>query len=192
MDNKVNLRKGFRDKLKSWRDQGAQQIGQADQALAKNLLDLFKTKRGTWAAFKGSRDEPRLETAIRESSHIEWAYPVVTGDIMSFWRPTSEGSFKTGAYGISEPDPEQSQLVDIDDLQGCLIPGVAFDKRGGRLGRGKSYYDRALRNFTGEKVGIAYAAQVSAQPLPMDSWDIYMDALVTEESLLKFASDKEN
>ena len=65
----------------------------------------------------------------------------------------------------------------------ALIPGVAFDAGGARAGYGKGYYDRYLaarRDIV--KIGICYQGQI-CESLPADPWDIYMDAIVTEQSV---------
>jgi 5-formyltetrahydrofolate cyclo-ligase len=61
-----------------------------------------------------------------------------------------------------------------------LVPGVAFDETGGRLGRGRGWYDRLLRRYANaSRWGLAFALQVVAD-VPLDPWDVPMDAVVTE------------
>ena len=61
-----------------------------------------------------------------------------------------------------------------------LVPGVAFDGSGGRLGRGRGWYDRLLSRFDrASRWGLAFALQL-LPGLPLDSWDVPMDAVVTE------------
>jgi 5,10-methenyltetrahydrofolate synthetase len=65
-----------------------------------------------------------------------------------------------------------------------VVPGVAFDERGGRLGRGRAWYDRALaRHPQGARVGLAYDFQL-VPVLPQARWDIRMHAVVTERRLV--------
>jgi len=93
---------------------------------------------------------------------------------------------KVGAFGLLEPAggrppiaPENAPLV-------VLVPGLAFDWEGHRLGSGHGYYDRALRCLptTISKVGVAYTFQIKAS-LPVDAWDQRMDLLATEEFIVR-------
>jgi 5-formyltetrahydrofolate cyclo-ligase len=70
------------------------------------------------------------------------------------------------------------------DLDLVLCPGVAFDTRGARLGRGKHYYDNFLSELKGKIpiVGLAFSCQISNTPLPCDPYsDIRMDEVITED-----------
>ena len=99
-------------------------------------------------------------------------------------------SLRRGGYGISEP-AGRSRPVRIGNLDVVLVPLVAFDRAGHRLGMGAGYYDRALaarrdrdRAYRRPKlVGIAYACQEvdSIEPRP---WDVALDAVVTERELI--------
>lgn len=65
-----------------------------------------------------------------------------------------------------------------------VVPGIAFDKRGYRIGFGKGYYDRFLSDYTGIKVGFAYDFQV-LESIPHESWDIAMNYIVTEKKVYR-------
>jgi len=83
----------------------------------------------------------------------------------------------SGQFGIREPAPGCISLP-LDDLDLVLVPGVAFDDTGHRLGRGKGFYDRLLHNFKGMKAGIAFDEQV-VETVPVEKTDVVMDYLVT-------------
>lgn len=89
-----------------------------------------------------------------------------------------------GTFNIPEPP---ATLKATDDLQFdlILIPGLAFDKYGHRLGYGGGYYDRFLAqpNCTGYRLGVGYAAQLTDR-LPVASYDQPLDGLLTENGLL--------
>ena len=110
------------------------------------------------------------------------------GPELSFWLPNPQDGFTVGAYGILEPDPGKSQAIPLSRINGFLIPGLGFDRKGARLGRGKGYYDRTLRKAPGEKVALAFSEQVVDFDLPCDPWDVWMDALVTEKEVWNFQS----
>ena len=83
----------------------------------------------------------------------------------------------SGQFGIREPSVGCIEMP-LDDLELVLVPGVAFDLNGHRLGRGKGYYDRLLENFTGKKVGIAFDEQI-VEAVPRESLDVRMDYILT-------------
>ena len=99
-------------------------------------------------------------------------------------RLAPEQALAEGPHGV--PEPEHWQAVDPQRVDLVIIPGMAFDRHGGRLGYGKGYYDRILatcrRNCC--KIGIGYAWQVVPEPLPLDNHDVRMDLLVTEAGVI--------
>lgn len=95
-----------------------------------------------------------------------------------------------GMYGILEPRPElrdrPDKQVSVADLDLILVPGVAFDRRGGRLGHGKGYYDKLLENAKPETPLVALAFECQLFPeVPMQEHDIYMDHVVTEADVYR-------
>jgi 5-formyltetrahydrofolate cyclo-ligase len=85
-------------------------------------------------------------------------------------------SMHLGTFNISEPQGEYFTNVSVIDLG--IIPGLAFDKQGNRLGRGKGYYDRFLPKLLSPKIGICYDFQF-IENIPSDHWDIKMDMVIT-------------
>ncbi len=91
---------------------------------------------------------------------------------------------EAGSYGIREPDPA-CPLLDTADIDVALVPGLAFDRHGARLGRGAGYYDRlfALPTFRAFRCGLFFSSQ-EARHLPTDPWDAKLDAVVTEREVV--------
>lgn len=99
------------------------------------------------------------------------------------------------AFGILEPREELRCFVGAGfspapttpepDL--VLVPGLAFDERGGRVGRGRGYYDRYLEGKTALKIGVAFEAQVLRKKLALEPHDQLLDGLITERRLLNFS-----
>jgi 5-formyltetrahydrofolate cyclo-ligase len=91
-----------------------------------------------------------------------------------------------GRYGVLEPAAERpARSIRATGL--VLAPGIAFDLRGGRLGRGAGYYDRALAPIGKRRdgprfVGVAFDLQI-VDRVPMQRHDVFMDAVVTESGL---------
>jgi len=87
---------------------------------------------------------------------------------------------RPGRRGIAEPPPERDEVLEESDV--VIVPGVAFDRSGTRLGRGGGYYDRTFPvGGTGfpRLIGATYADRI-LESLPSDSHDHVMDAIVTQ------------
>lgn len=95
---------------------------------------------------------------------------------------TPETTFMTGHYGIREP--VSADRIPISDLDLIAVPGIAFDIRGNRLGRGGGYYDRILEHFRGTAVAVAFDFQI-LDHIPVDSHDIPVGRVITETKSLK-------
>jgi 5-formyltetrahydrofolate cyclo-ligase len=91
---------------------------------------------------------------------------------------------RTGAYGLREPDAAACAEVRADSIDVALVPGLAWDRRGTRLGRGAGYYDRlfAVPGWRAARVGLFFAVQ-ELGTLPADPWDAPLDATVTEREV---------
>jgi len=89
-----------------------------------------------------------------------------------------------GAYDILEPKLEYIKEVSIDSIDLMFIPGVVFDIFGNRIGHGKGYYDRLLRNpHQAISIGLAFEFQI-VENIPAESHDIKVDKIVTENRIL--------
>ncbi|MDR3013251.1 MAG: 5-formyltetrahydrofolate cyclo-ligase [Chitinispirillales bacterium] len=87
-----------------------------------------------------------------------------------------------GPFGAMEPVNGLKGNVDVWDIGAAVCPGIAFDKDGGRLGRGGGHYDRLLREIKGKAhiIGCAFDCQISRRPLPREEHDVTMDTVITE------------
>lgn len=90
---------------------------------------------------------------------------------------------RPGTFGILEPDPATCAPAGLNDLQIILVPGVAFDRKGNRIGSGHGYYDRFLAQTSAPRVGLAFAMQI-IDAVPTSVHDQKMDFLVTERDLI--------
>ena len=113
------------------------------------------------------------------------AYPRVEGDGMVFHEVAPDEPLLCGRFGICEP--VQTRPVAAAEIGLVIVPGVAFDRAGFRLGYGKGYYDRLWGH--GQRhpflVGFAYAFQLVPQ-LPNETHDLRLDLLLTEDGPLRF------
>ncbi len=92
-----------------------------------------------------------------------------------------------GEYGIPEPPPEKLRPVEPRLIDMVIVPGVAFDLSGNRLGYGGGYYDRFFERLQENTplVAVVFDHQIVEQ-VPVDPWDRRVDAVVTEERVLSF------
>ncbi|MFC1857088.1 5-formyltetrahydrofolate cyclo-ligase [Thermodesulfobacteriota bacterium] len=90
-----------------------------------------------------------------------------------------------GSRGILEPNPDRCKLIPIDFIDIAIIPGVAFDEKGGRLGTGEGYYERLIPRLpiTTRKVSLAFERQL-VQQVPMESNDRFVDIIITEDRII--------
>ena len=102
--------------------------------------------------------------------------PVVVDNDLELRPYTGEMDLRIGAFGIGEPTGVIFKDYDAIDL--VVVPGVAFDHTGNRLGRGKGYYDRLLSHIPAFKIGICFPFQL-IEDVPSEPLDIRMDAIIT-------------
>lgn len=124
-----------------------------------------------------------IQQAWQDHKNVVLPY---TDDTLEIW-PYYVESFdqlRLSAMGIPEPDPDRCVRVDPLDIDLLLIPGIAFDLQGGRIGFGKACYDRFLPDlrWNAEKVALAYQCQI-LEHLPSDPHDVLMDVILTEDGL---------
>ncbi|MEA3280837.1 MAG: 5-formyltetrahydrofolate cyclo-ligase [Thermodesulfobacteriota bacterium] len=96
-----------------------------------------------------------------------------------------DSDMKPGPRGVLEPDPARCNVVPIDCIDIAIIPGVALDEKGGRIGSGEGYYDRLIPKLsaTTRKVALAFESQI-VQQIPLESHDRYVDIVITEERII--------
>ena len=90
-----------------------------------------------------------------------------------------------GPDGNMEPDPTRCKVVPIDRIDIAIIPGIAFDEKGGRVGSDDGYYDRLVSRLpiTTRKIAVAYEEQV-VQQIPMDSRNKHVDIIITDTRVI--------
>jgi 5-formyltetrahydrofolate cyclo-ligase len=90
-----------------------------------------------------------------------------------------------GPRGNMEPNPERCKTVPLDCLDIAIIPGLAMDEKGGRIGLGNGYYDRLIPDLpiTTRKVGLVFEDQIVSM-VPMENHDKYVDIVVTDERII--------
>ena len=132
------------------------------------------------------RTRQALPAALSHGKRIVVPY-CVDGELELFHLENME-ELAVGMYKILEPKPELRKLpekiVGPKDLDIVMVPGVAFDRRGARMGHGKGYYDKLLQHARPECPLIALAFECQFFPeIPTAKHDIFMDKIITEAAV---------
>lgn len=160
------------------------QVQHASAAVCKNLekLNLASLGKhvGAYHSFRNEIDIHALLGVLRaQGCHIY--LPRIAGPgSLDFVAVNDSTQMVAGTFGILEPEgpPGPSEQLEL-----FLVPAVAFDHHGQRLGFGRGFYDRILHSDGPRRpiaIGIAYQWQLTATPLPVEEHDIAMDIIVTD------------
>lgn len=129
-------------------------------------------------------DELQTVAFLRKwSSRKHFFLPRVNGvnlDIL----PYEEQRLELGAFHIEEPTGNDT--VDHTEIELIVVPAVAYDRSGNRLGRGKGFYDRLLRTSKAVKIGIGYDFQLIDE-IPVEPHDVPVDMVITQTSVIRIS-----
>ncbi len=172
-----------------------QQQNKAERSLqiAEQCIDLREFSQSqTVAIYLATSSEVETQFLIEEC----WrrgkrvAVPCCFGKQLRLFHLESMRDLAPRTMGILEPRQAfhalENRWLSASQVELFLVPGIAFDRGGGRLGYGKGYYDRLLAqaNPTSPKVGLAFECQL-ADAIPVSAHDIAMDIVVTHESVYR-------
>ncbi len=127
---------------------------------------------------------PLLDDLLESGRQV--AVPVVKGEEMAASLLQDTAELEPGPFDVPQPAEQYRRALDPVDIDLSLVPGVAFDEHGNRIGRGEGYYDRFLADAGGVAVGLAYEFQVVDRIDP-DPWDVAVDGVVTENQGIGYA-----
>lgn len=180
-DNKDGKKKELRKLMASLKIRHAsstlQKLQSAKILAALEAHPAFRAAT-TVLLYHSLKDEVDTHAFIRKwSNEKRILLPVVVGDELELRLYTGPEDMATGTYGIEEPVGET--FTDYADIDFIAVPGVAFDRKGNRLGRGKGYYDRLLPRIPAAyKAGICFPFQI-VEEVPAEAFDICMDIIIT-------------
>jgi len=180
LQRKQALRKEFLTQRRQYVQSQRQKLSEIYQDVASQLALILGQPQGMAATYSALPDEMNPRDLPSQKPQWRFAYPRVEGTDLRFYVPQTASDFAVGGMGIREPVPARSQAIELNDCAAVLVPGVAFDRRGGRLGYGKGFYDRALARTRALKIGIGFTVQISTEDLPIAATDVRMDWIVTE------------
>ena len=168
----------------------AEQRAAASRAICERILSLPEIEKAhtvlSYMALKDEADLSALHEKLRERG-ARLCFPVSLPDgVMEVYEPSG---WRSGAYGIREPDRETSRRIEPGVIDLALIPCVAFDEGGMRLGHGAGYYDRYLPQC-GNAALIAVAFECQRLPaIVSEPHDRRMDTVVTETGIYTKAGE---
>lgn len=172
----------------------ARRAAWSDAACERVIASGAFQSAATLVGYLPMEDECDVRPVLREAlaqgkrvavPRVEWEdgslTPCVVEDL--------EAGVVSGRHGVREPAPDAQPLA-LQEIGLLLIPGLGFDERCFRMGRGAGFYDRFLARL-GEAqrprapaLAAAFEAQVLAEPLPRDEWDEPLDAIATESRMI--------
>lgn len=123
-----------------------------------------------------------LEFIEKWSNRKQFFLPRVNGVNLELL-PYRRTNLRHGAFNIEEPEGDEIVAAELMEL--IVVPGVAFDRQGNRVGRGKGFYDRLLSQTKALTVGVGYDFQLFDE-VPAEPHDTPMDVIITESSHLVF------
>jgi len=173
--------------------QQRQRIPPAVRACQENVLCQCVANLPQWQsarsvfAYLATDAEPSLAKLWRNYSDKTWVFPRCAWSSKTLdWRIVDlqrlAQQTEIGKYGIPCPKPDLPH-IDINCADLILVPALACDRRGYRLGYGGGFYDRSLSGYCGFTVGIVLH-QFLLDQLPHDAWDIRLNAVVSDQETL--------
>lgn len=176
MKNKAELRR----EMRSLRD-GISHFQRAEwsRRIAENAAEAIPAGATVmvYASVGSEVDTAPLASLLRRKG-CRLCLPVVRGGgIMDAALWTPDAKLRTDRYGI--PVPAQETLIAPEEIGWIIVPGLAFDGTGGRLGYGGGYYDRYLKNCGAVRMAAAFHVQ-RVEAVPSSEWDERMDIIVDE------------
>lgn len=147
--------------------------------------DVFQRARNV-LCYWSMPDEVQTHPFILEHlADKTWLLPAINDNTMVIRHFQGIDDLKEGVLGISEPIGEAfNEKIDL-----VIVPGMAFDRQGNRLGRGKGYYDHFLAQNTVYAIAVAFHCQLIDE-VPVEPWDVIMRQIITEKEIIVPISSK--
>lgn len=158
----------------------------ASQAIASTIASLPEWQAAPVAAsFAPLPSEPDI-LALALASGKTILLPRVEGAELEWHEVCAAGQLRPGAFGVPTPDRTRCPARPLSSAGAVLVPGLAFDRQGGRIGRGKGYYDRALAALPPAvaRIGVAFDFQC-VPSLPCEAHDVRVSMVVTERAVIR-------
>lgn len=157
---------------------------EASKNISKRIVELIEKEDYKRVLMYAALPEEVNLDAVFDclNGEVEFYFPRVNEEEMEFYRATSLKELETGNFGVREPKTECAKIQYDEDKYLMLVPGMAFDKNGYRLGYGKGYYDKYLATNEQQKIntiGICFN-KCMVEELPHDEYDIKVEKVFCE------------
>lgn len=188
----MNEKTTLRAHLRALRDSlDGEYIAAASRSACERItqLDEFKNATAILLYFPINNEiSPLFLLDMAQKWGKKIAFPVCDHEsgTLTFKEIHTLDKLKAAKFGLFEPNNTCPILIP-DEKTLCIIPAIAFDENGDRLGYGKGFYDRFLRDFKGASVGLTFSDLIVKQ-LPTDPHDIPVKIVITESEIIKFKS----
>ena len=187
---KKNLRLQVIDRLSNLKDERKKNIDAVITERLNQYLDsrflLSSNQSLTVGVFYPLSDEVYWPNGFKATKQL--AFPEVVDQKMVFRQCGLESLVEIKQFGRKMRVPCQEHQIVKPDI--IIVPGIAFDRSGNRLGRGGGFYDTYLSKFEGPKIAICNSLQL-VDELPIEEHDIGVNVIITEEALIECPSSKE-
>lgn len=184
--NKQELRKYYLEQRRTISDKELKSKDITNKIISLKDYEMAKVI-ALYNSLESEVDTQNLIKERLENNKIVVLPKVINKTEMKFYKISSLDELERGAFGIYEPIENENNLVEPNEIDLMIIPGVCFDKNKNRVGFGGGYYDRYL---SGEnnifKVGICFDEQLlKDEYIEAEDNDIKMDIIVTDREIVR-------
>lgn len=190
--NTYFIKKDLRDRMKKRRaDIAHDEKAEMSAAIISSLteLDEYRQARAllTYVPLRTEVDTyPLIEQALKDGKRVAVPRCIEGKSHMEFYFIHGVNELEKGSFSLLEPRPRRERLY-TDHIGFCVLPGLAFDRKGTRLGYGSGYYDRFLQKFKGITAGVCFSPLLSEKPLPTGRYDIPANIVVTDKEVIRIS-----
>ncbi len=188
---KANLRKAFKEKRRQLSEEEKKEFS---ESLCRNIcsLDVFKEADAVLSFYPLSSETDVRgvnEEAVRLGKTLAFPKCVNGTREMNFYVVKGEADLEKGSFSIMEPKESCPLFIPSAEIKTlCIVPALAYDGEGYRLGYGGGYYDRYLLRYSVKTVGAVYHPFLT-DTLARDRYDIAVDAVVTDKKIINISGE---
>ena len=190
--NALETKAALREKIRSLKKTlDPKDVGRMSAGIAENLFALKDYQQSqkvlVYLALKGeAQTEKIVQKSFEEGKRV--FVPVVDrekDELLISELPDRKINLVKGAYGVREPVEKDRKIAAPEIIDLAIVPGLAFDREGSRLGHGKGYYDRFLKRLSPHalRLGLAFGCQVLPS-IPFCEHDVRVHKVLTENQTI--------
>ncbi|MBI2664522.1 phosphoribosylamine--glycine ligase [Candidatus Woesearchaeota archaeon] len=177
----------LREKMRQLRDKlSSEQVRSNSSEITKKLLQLHEYEKAKTVMFyMGVNSEVHTDEAIRQAlASKSVAIPVTDQENRRIIAAQLESleKLRPGAYGI--PEPAETKEISPEEIDIAVVPGIAFDSSGNRIGYGLGYFDKFLKQTPATKIGLAHESQIVDKIRAAEN-DVAVDKIITEKRTIE-------